>query len=662
MAQPIGALRAALSASSASFEQDMRQARNAVRTNARGMETAMSRVRRVFTRTLRSVFSFRSAIGTLAGSAGMGLLIKRSVEAADTIAKTADSIGISTDALQEYRYIAERSGVATSALDNGLGAFTRRLGQMRQGTGQLNSEMEKFDVALRDQMASADSAGDALNIFFRALEDVENQSDRAALMAAAFGRTAGVAMTNMVGQTDALRQRFHRLGLSIDEDVLRRAEEGKDSIDDLSEVIRTSFMRAMLELAPSMADTADSMADWVGENKEFLTQDVPGAMREVASAIGWVATTSAKAVGFLKEVHEWLGHISGRAPNMGVHFVEEISRIQKAIRRLEEDRERLAAQQEFFPGMGGDVSEIDDRIEALKRELYTIRQQRDAYYEKKHAREQSDAPDVSEPDTPPRPPPAPEPGGPRTVGPGTEKPDDMGGVDVTPRDIEQAYTRMYDSVGRQHAEWYDFQVRMLEQQRDEWIKTTGDQELAWAAFYSNLEELDEEFLDRQESTKDKWQQMWENAFDGWGAHWSRGLNDMVWGADTSFKDIARSFAQMITQMLIQIQMLRAMEAFSGTGVGASLGNFFAGSADGGGYTGNRPRVGGIDGKGGFPMIMHPQETIIDHTKQHQQQAPQNNTRIINVMDPGIVGDYMQTDEGEEMIMNVVQRNQGAIRG
>ena len=35
---------------------------------------------------------------------------------------------------------------------------------------------------------------------------------------------------------------------------------------------------------------------------------------------------------------------------------------------------------------------------------------------------------------------------------------------------------------------------------------------------------------------------------------------------------------------------------------------------GGGYTGNAPRTGGIDGKGGFMAVLHPRETVIDHTR------------------------------------------------
>ena len=38
------------------------------------------------------------------------------------------------------------------------------------------------------------------------------------------------------------------------------------------------------------------------------------------------------------------------------------------------------------------------------------------------------------------------------------------------------------------------------------------------------------------------------------------------------------------------------------------------SFDGGGYTGSGPRSGGLDGKGGYPAIVHPGEVITDLTK------------------------------------------------
>ena len=36
------------------------------------------------------------------------------------------------------------------------------------------------------------------------------------------------------------------------------------------------------------------------------------------------------------------------------------------------------------------------------------------------------------------------------------------------------------------------------------------------------------------------------------------------------------------------------------------------------------------------------------------------TRIINVLDPSVVGDYLATPSGERAILNVIRRNRGAI--
>lgn len=54
---------------------------------------------------------------------------------------------------------------------------------------------------------------------------------------------------------------------------------------------------------------------------------------------------------------------------------------------------------------------------------------------------------------------------------------------------------------------------------------------------------------------------------------------------------------------------------------AGMGTAFAASRamslasfDGGGFTGMGARAGGVDGKGGFPAILHPNETVIDHTR------------------------------------------------
>lgn len=58
-------------------------------------------------------------------------------------------------------------------------------------------------------------------------------------------------------------------------------------------------------------------------------------------------------------------------------------------------------------------------------------------------------------------------------------------------------------------------------------------------------------------------------------------------------------------------------AMAAAQVAAGLGHVAqikAQSFDGGGFTGSGSRSGGMDGKGGFPAILHPNETVVDHTK------------------------------------------------
>lgn len=60
-------------------------------------------------------------------------------------------------------------------------------------------------------------------------------------------------------------------------------------------------------------------------------------------------------------------------------------------------------------------------------------------------------------------------------------------------------------------------------------------------------------------------------------------------------------------------MAGIIKAMGYASVGVIAGQTLA-SFDGGGFTGMGSRTGGIDGKGGFPAILHPNESVIDHTR------------------------------------------------
>jgi tape measure domain-containing protein len=156
-------------------------------------------------------------------------------------------------------------------------------------------------------------------------------------------------------------------------------------------------------------------------------------------------------------------------------------------------------------------------------------------------------------------------------------------------------------------------------------------------------------------------------------------------ASDSIRDFARSFAASMAQVaaraLATIAVLRIMEAIapgssklltvsaavkhSGGMVGAGGVRrsvdplMFAGAPryHSGGMVGLKP--------GEVPAILQIGEEVLSRSDPRNQANGGGGggagTRIINVIDPSLVSDYMTSSAGEKTVLNILQRNPGAIR-
>lgn len=83
------------------------------------------------------------------------------------------------------------------------------------------------------------------------------------------------------------------------------------------------------------------------------------------------------------------------------------------------------------------------------------------------------------------------------------------------------------------------------------------------------------------------------------------------------------------------------------------------SYDGGGFTGSGPRTGGVDGKGGFPAILHPNETVIDHTRGGGFGAQSMTVQSIIQVETGVAETVRA--EFSKLMPLIEQRNLAAVR-
>lgn len=111
-----------------------------------------------------------------------------------------------------------------------------------------------------------------------------------------------------------------------------------------------------------------------------------------------------------------------------------------------------------------------------------------------------------------------------------------------------------------------------------------------------------------------------NGFESLGATFASAFEDAVVGGK-KFSEVLSGLEQdiirIVTRKLVTEPLGNALtgfigDAFKSGGIGGLLSSLF--SFDGGGYTGAGSRSGGLDGRGGFMALLHPNETVTDHTR------------------------------------------------
>jgi len=177
--------------------------------------------------------------------------------------------------------------------------------------------------------------------------------------------------------------------------------------------------------------------------------------------------------------------------------------------------------------------------------------------------------------------------------------------DIAEKEL-QAFRRQMEMLGKSNSEIAALTVKhkLLDEAKKRGLTITGELTAKIDAEAAEVGQLAEQY----EMARDRVAAMEEIQGQ---------FKDSVISAAMGGKDAMEQFTKSIKRAALEY-LLFGEGMFAGGGgrkaggFGGLLGGFL--SFDGGGYTGSGSRSGGVDGKGGMPAIVHPRETIIDHTK------------------------------------------------
>ena len=188
---------------------------------------------------------------------------------------------------------------------------------------------------------------------------------------------------------------------------------------------------------------------------------------------------------------------------------------------------------------------------------------------------------------------------------------------------------------------------------------------ALTAFEQFLKDADggyKKFFSGIKTMQDEMQGVFKKSYDG--------ITDLsmefLEKGKASFKDYATSIVRELIRIAMQKLIIDKMFAsFSGMFKKPTIDTSSLTlptsipSGDGGGYTGMGSRTGGVDGKGGFPAILHPNETVVDHTKGQSMGATVNFN--ISTVDAAGFDQLLASRKGLiTSIINNAMNNQGKM--
>jgi len=501
------------------------------------------------------------AVGATAGA--LAILVKRNFEFIDAIGKTSTRTGIATSTIQAFHLAARESGTNIEGANNALQKFARSVGDAQRGLKTTKDIFTALNVELVDSSGNYRTMDHVLADTAKGISNLGSQSAKATSLANLFGRQ-GILLTGAIEDLanrglDGFIDRAEQLGLILSTKTIRRVEAFNDAIGvigmQLTAVksnITTAFLPVFETLQQKISEKMQSIKDSAGGFDQLGVDVATGVLTGFAAIIRGIGVLQLKIAEFFTGFDEKM-EIAGLKYKRMLVLMMPVPKF-ALFNKLTKDIKALEQQMQNGVSANQDfknsMDDLSDFILTLIPNIDDIRQANEKLAE--------------------------------STGEVADKMfDSMNPLTAYKNSIEDT-GKALDNVA----------VNSMKRFEDSIIEGLKSGKLAFKDFATYVvEQLVRIAIQQIVIAKliDPFRAFIDDAFN---------VGDIVKGnkktldAGYFLKDAGTGFI----------------------GGGETIIKGIKEDYEGGGYTGMGARAGGIDGRGGFPAILHPNETVIDHTK------------------------------------------------
>ena len=490
-------------------------------------------------------------VAIAATAVAFGAVVKKSFEFIDAIGKTATRTGLATSTIQAFSLAALESGTTIEGGNKALEKFARSVGDAQRGLKTTRDIFKALNVELVDQNGNYKTTDQLLEETAKGISGLNSQTEKATALANLFGRQ-GILLTNAL------------------EDLGKRGLKGfTDRAEELGLVLSDKSIRAVevfndkvsvigLQLQTIKAQIMVGFLPVFEELRQTIANKISAIKNDFGGFDKLAVDVVNNVIEAIASTIETFGNFQN-ITNKVFKGVEISTRL--LVSGFLSIKIAVLAVMNIF---GDYEQQLNDAKNAL---IGNTKEIQDAFHR------QTDFRDITK----------------------------QAAANV--REFKISMTDLTDTT------------KVFNEEQEKLVDKSFDGMNALTAFKNKL--IGEDSL--------------SNALDQVAVSSMKKFEDSIIDGLKNGKLAFKDFADYVVEQLLRVaiqqmvvaqivdpfrKFLGGFDLFSGSsssGAGTSTTSGGIGF-DGGGYTGMGVRAGGIDGKGGFPAILHPNETVIDHTK------------------------------------------------
>lgn len=238
----------------------------------------------------KSIINFKNVAIAAVAAIGSSKLFKTFVEEVramgDNLDKTSQQIGMSTAALEEFRFAAGLSGVSANEMDMALGRLQKNAFDAATGSEMMAEDFARLGIQVKDSSGNLKSAETLVAEFADGIQNLDNDSEKVALSLNLMGRSGKKLLPMFANGSKGIldmRQEMKDLGGIMGKGLIDESVALTDNLlrfDMITKGIKNTIAKFLL---PVFNKALEIFIQWWKINQDIVKGKITEYMEKLSS-------------------------------------------------------------------------------------------------------------------------------------------------------------------------------------------------------------------------------------------------------------------------------------------------------------------------------------------------------------------------------------------